>query len=57
MNFNTYMGILRAVVPGAVGFAAGKGWITQDQVADIVTAIVTLGAAGWSIVTNIEGKK
>lgn len=57
MNLNAYMGILRAIVPGLVGYLAGKGWITQSEAADIAAAIITLGAAGWSIVTNMEGKK
>lgn len=56
MNANTFNGILRAVVPAALAFAVGKGWIPQSSVTDLSTALVTVGAAAWSIITNIEAK-
>ena len=54
MDGNTINGILRAVIPAALAYAVGKGWITQSQVGDITAAIVTLVAAGWSVKTNIK---
>jgi hypothetical protein len=38
-------------------YAVAKGWVSQSEVADISAAILTLVAAGWSVYTNIEGKK
>ncbi len=56
MNYNVFMGVLRAMVPGVVGYLAGKWYIAQDQVATLGAAVITLAAAGWSIVTNYQGK-
>ena len=56
MNYNVFMGVLRAMVPGVVGYLVGKGYIGSDQAGTLIAAIVTLASAGWSIVTNIEGK-
>ena len=52
MNLNQINGILRAIIPAALAYAAGKGWLTQDQIADVTAAIVTLVSAGWSVATN-----
>jgi hypothetical protein len=54
MNTNAFMGILRAVVPAAVSWAVAKGWIPGDSVADVTAALVAVGAAGWSVITNLE---
>lgn len=46
-------GILRIVLPAALSFAVGKGWITQDlvtQIGGVLAAIVAAG--GWSAVAN-----
>ena len=56
MNSNVVMGILRAIVPGLVGYLVGKGYIPADQGGEVAAAIITLGAAGWSVVTNLENK-
>lgn len=55
MNLNQFTGIIRAVVPAALAYAVGKGWITQDSVGDITAAVVTLASAGWSVYTNQSG--
>lgn len=52
MNANVITGVLRAVLPAALAYAVGKGWITSGETGDITTAIVTLAAAGWSVLTN-----
>ena len=57
MTQNQFMGILRAIVPGAVAYAVGRGWISASSAADIGAAVVTLAAAGWSFVSNMEEKK
>lgn len=57
MDWNIINGVLRAVVPAALAYAVGKGWITQSQVGDITAAILTLAAAGWSVASNTGAKK
>jgi hypothetical protein len=52
MDWNTVNGILRAILPAALAYAVGKGWITQNSVGDISAAVIAIGAAGWSVVTN-----
>lgn len=56
MDWNIVNGILRAIVPAGLAYAVGKGWITQSQVGDITTAVITLAAAGWSVKTNMGAK-
>lgn len=56
MNSNVVMGILRAVVPGLVGYLVGAGYIPAGDAANLTAAIITIGAAGWSVVTNLETK-
>ena len=56
MNQNVVMGILRAIVPGLVGYLGGKGLIPAGEASDVIAAVVTLGAAGWSVATNLETK-
>lgn len=57
MNANTITGIVRAVAPAALAYAVGRGWISQGDVGEITSAIVTLVAAGWSVLTNMENPK
>lgn len=52
MDLNTLNGIIRAIVPAGLAYAVGKGWITQSQVGDLTTAVVTIIAALWSIQSN-----
>ena len=54
MNTNVVMGILRAVVPGLVAYAAGRGWISAGEAGEISAAIITLGMAAWSATTNTD---
>ena len=54
MNSNVVMGILRALVPGLVAYAAGRGWISTGEAGEISAAIITLGAAAWSASTNTD---
>lgn len=56
MNQNIVMGMLRAIVPGLVGYLVGKGLVPAGQAADVGAAIITLGAAAWSVVSNVETK-
>ena len=54
MNLNQLNGILRAVIPAALAYAAGRGWLTQGQIADVTAAIITLVSAAWSVRTNVK---
>ena len=57
MNSNVVMGILRALVPGLVAYAAGRGWISAGEAGEISAAIITLGMAAWSASTNTDAAK
>lgn len=52
LSQNQFMGILRAVVPAAVAYLVAKGWVTESNAADVGAAIVTIGSAAWSVVSN-----
>ena len=54
---NTINGILRAVVPAILAYAAGKGYITQGAAAEIGAAIITIAAGIWSVTSNTSEKK
>ena len=54
MNSNVVMGILRALIPGLVAYAAGRGWISASSAGEIGAAIITLGSAAWSASTNTQ---
>lgn len=51
------MGVLRALVPAAVAYAVGAGWIPAGAAADVTALILAFGAAGWSIYTNSRASK
>jgi hypothetical protein len=52
-NFsNMLAGIAQAVVPAAVAYLVGKGWLSQSAAAEVGAAFLTLLAAGWSGVTT-----
>ena len=55
MNSDQLAGILRAVLPAIVAFAAAKGWVSTGSADWIVTSIVTIAVAGWSAWTNKPG--
>lgn len=42
-------GIVRAIVPAVTAYAAGKGWMTEGQAAELIAAVIALGAAVWSV--------
>jgi|SRR5580700_3845386 hypothetical protein len=56
MNYEQLTGILRAVLPGALAYCVGKGWISTSEVADISAAVVAVAAAVWSYISNKTGK-
>lgn len=54
---NTINGILRAIVPAVMAYAAGKGWITQGAAAEIGAAIITIAAGIWSVTSKSSDTK
>lgn len=54
---NQFGGILRAILPPAVAYVAAKGWIAAGSVNDVVTAVVAIAVAFWSVQTNKEPPK
>jgi hypothetical protein len=52
MTWDQVAGPLRAILPAILAFAAAKGWISADSSGWIVTSIVTVGSAIWSIWSN-----
>lgn len=56
MNFDQVTGVLRAVVPAALAWAVGAGYIPAGSVGDITAAVVAVAAAAWSVHNNQTGK-
>lgn len=52
MDMNSISGIIRAIVPALCAYAVGKGWIGASSVADITAAVVAIGSAIWSVISN-----
>lgn len=42
-------GVARAIVPTIVAYLVGRGYIPGGAAAEVSTAILALGAAGWSV--------
>ena len=57
MNSNQLSGILRAVIPGVIAYAVGKGWVSASSAADLGAAVITIVMAGWSVYSNQEQPK
>jgi len=56
INYDQATGIIRAVVPPLVAYAAAKGWLGNQDAASVGAAIVTLLTVGWSLINNQTGK-
>ena len=56
MGNDQFTGILRAVLPAALAYVAGKGRVPLDTASDIGAGILTILAAIWSWKTNTPGK-
>jgi hypothetical protein len=57
MNQDQIMGILRATVPAALAYIAGKGWIPAGATSDVAAAVISLGAAAWSVFAHSDSAK
>jgi hypothetical protein len=56
MNSDMIGGVLRAVVPAALAYLIGKGAIPAGDYSAVVTSVVALVTAAWSVRTNKSGK-
>jgi hypothetical protein len=56
MNNDMIGGVLRAVVPSALAYLIGKGAIPAGDYSAVVTSVVALVTAVWSVKTNKTGK-
>lgn len=56
MNSDMVGGIIRAVVPPVLAFLIGKGALPTGDYSAVVTGLVAMVTAGWSIHTNKTGK-
>jgi hypothetical protein len=52
MDINTVNGIIRAILPAALAYAVGKGWLSQSAAADVTAAVVAIASAIWSVISN-----
>lgn len=52
-DFNVIAGVLRAVLPAGIAYAVGKGILPAADYSGVIAAIVTLGAALWSVKSNV----
>ena len=61
MDTNVVNGILRAVVPAVLTWMAAKGYIQQAGIPDIAAALLAaisaVGAAIWSVKSNLPASK
>jgi hypothetical protein len=57
MNQDQFLGMLKIIVPAAVGWAVGKGLIPAGAAGDVGTAILTLAAAVWSYAAHSDSAK
>ena len=52
MTWDQIAGPLRAILPALLAFVVAKGWIPAGSADWIVTSVLALGAAGWSVWSN-----
>lgn len=56
MDQNMIGGVIRAVVPPIIAFLVGKGVLPAGDYAGMITALVGMVSALWSIHTNMPKK-
>ena len=56
MNTDMIGGVIRAVVPPVLAYLIGKGTLPAGDYSAVITGLVALVTAGWSIHTNKTGK-
>lgn len=56
MNTDMIGGVIRAVVPAVLAYMIGKGILPAGDYSAVVTGLVALVTASWSVHTNKTGK-
>ncbi len=56
MNSDMLGGIIRATVPPIIAFAIGKGLLPAADYGSVVTGVISLATALWSVHSNKTGK-
>jgi len=56
MNQDQIGGIVRAVVPPLVTYLVAKGIVPAGSVDALISAVVAVAAAIWSVASNRSGK-
>ncbi len=56
MNSDMLGGVIRAIFPPLIAFGVGKGVLPAGDYGGVVTGVISLLTALWSIHTNKTGK-
>jgi hypothetical protein len=57
MNQDQGLGILRALLPAALAYVVGKGWVPAGSAGDIGAAVVAIATAFWSYTSHTDSAK
>lgn len=49
MNWIQVQGIIERILTIGLTYAVAKGWVGQDMVANIIQAVIAVGAVGWAL--------
>jgi hypothetical protein len=56
MNNDQLTGIIRAILAAGGGLLVQRGYVSDQTMTTIIGALITLGAAAWSVHNNRTGK-
>ena len=56
MNNDQITGIIRAILAAGGGLLVQRGYVDNQTMTTIIGALITLGAAAWSVHNNRTGK-
>ena len=49
-------GGIQVILPAALAFAAGREWIPEPLVVDLIAILTAIGAAIWAVIENLPEK-
>jgi hypothetical protein len=56
-SYEQIAGVGRAVVPAVVAYAVAKGYVSESAAADVIAAVLAVGAAVWSVTKNSKASR
>ena len=56
MNNDQITGIIRAILAAGGGLLVQRGYVDNQTMTTIIGALITIGAAAWSVHNNRTGK-